>query len=83
LAGPRDLIELAGFAQVELAETASLGELELRALDALTGRFQEQSVIAKRAGTTGIELAVALGGLEMTGRVERNAQGSWRKRLNL
>lgn len=83
LSGPRDLIELAGFAQVELAESPTLGVLELRALDALTGRFQEQQAIAKRAGMTGIELAIALGGLELGGRAERNEQGSWRKRLNL
>jgi hypothetical protein len=60
-----------------------MGALELRALDALTLRFQDQNAILNKAGLTSLELAIALGGLELAALAERNEQGFWRKRLSL
>lgn len=83
LAGNSDLLELLGLAHAENVENEPMGALELRALDALTTRFQNQIKLLEKAGLTSLELAIALGALELSGRAERDEHGFWRKRLNL
>ena len=39
--------------------------------------------LLEKAGLTSLELAIALGALELSGRAERDEHGFWRKRLNL
>ena len=78
-----DLLELIGLSATNVEGFESLGALDLRALDALTLRFQNQHSILNKAGLTSLELAIAMGSLELAGLAERNEQGYWRKTLNL
>ncbi len=80
--GASDLFELAGIPVVNDSSVESIGALELRALDALTLRFASQDSIMQKAGLTALELAIALGALEIVGRAERDAQGYWRKPIH-
>lgn len=73
-----DVIELVtGRAEPELFEE-SLGALETRALDAMTGRAANESSIAMKAGLTARELITALGQLQLLGLVAQGDRG-WRK----
>lgn len=51
-----------------------LGQLELRLLDALTNRFQDEGRLAAIAGFSSGELRVAVGGLELLGLVKRDGK---------
>jgi DNA processing protein len=51
--------------------TGALGSLELRLLDVLTGRLQEEVTIASLAGFSSGEFKLAVGGLELLGLVKR------------
>jgi DNA processing protein len=51
-----------------------LGQLELRLLDALTNRFQDEGRVAALAGFTTGELRMAIGGLELLGLMKRDGQ---------
>ncbi|MCX8530627.1 MAG: DNA-processing protein DprA [Rhodoluna sp.] len=83
ISSPSDLLELIGLAAEPNPVAESMGALELRALDALTLRFQDQHAVLNKSGLTSLELAIALGGLELAALAERNEQGFWRKRLSL
>ena len=83
IASNADLFELMGLGRAETVDEEPMGALELRALDALTNRFQNQVKLLEKAGLTSLELAIALGALELSGRAERDEHGFWRKRLNL
>ena len=83
IASGKDLLEMAGIPVHSDQEEQPMGALELRVQDAMTTRFQSQAALLVKAGVTGLELAIALGALELSGRAERNDQGFWRKRLNL
>ena len=48
-----------------------LGQLELRLLDALTNRFQDESKVGALAGFSSGELRLAIGGLELLGLLKR------------
>jgi DNA processing protein len=78
-----DLLDLIGLSETVVESNQSLGALELRALDALTLRFQDQHAILNKAGLTSLELSIAMGALELAGLAERNERGYWRKTLNL
>ncbi len=81
--GQNDLFDLVGIDSKLAQEEDSMGALELRALDALTLRYVSSESLMHKAGLTSLELAIALGALELVGRAERNDHGLWRKRLNL
>ena len=49
-----------------------LGQLELRLLDALSSRFQDEGDLAALAGFNQAEMRLAVGGLELLGLVKRN-----------
>ena len=83
VASKADLFELIGLSRTDTVDEEPMGALELRALDALTARFQNQVKLLEKAGLTSLELAIALGALELSGRAERDEHGFWRKRLNL
>jgi DNA processing protein len=83
VASNADLFELIGLSRTDTFDEEPMGALELRALDALTARFQNQVKLLEKAGLTSLELAIALGALELSGRAERDEHGFWRKRLNL
>jgi DNA processing protein len=51
-----------------------LGQLELRLLDALTNRFQDESKLAALAGFSAGELRIAIGGLELLGLLKREGK---------
>ncbi len=51
-----------------------LGHLELRLLDALTIRYQDESTLAALAGFGAGELRLAIGGLELLGLVKRDGK---------
>ena len=78
-----DLCELAGVSPASDTEYESLGSLELRVLDALSSRAKNFEALAKTAGVTAIELSIALGNLELSGRAERDTGDNWRRSLNL
>ena len=79
----QELLEVAGIKHLAENEIAGLGILELRVIDAMTSKYQTLEQIALRAGLTSVELATALGGLQLAGLAERDSSNSWRKRLNL
>jgi hypothetical protein len=61
--------------RAESAKTSEpLGHLELRLLDALTIRYQDESTLAALAGFGAGELRLAIGGLELLGLVKRDGK---------
>ena len=68
-----------GWRPVQLSKTDSMGSLELRALDALTGKAQHFENIRSLSGLTSIELRVALGGLQLLGLAHGLGDQTWRK----
>ena len=68
-----------GWRPVQLSKTDSMGSLELRALDALTGKAQHFEDIRSLSGLTSIELRVALGGLQLLGLAHGLGDQTWRK----
>jgi predicted Rossmann fold nucleotide-binding protein DprA/Smf involved in DNA uptake len=68
LAGDNDYLPIQG-------ENDEMGGLEQRALDAVGLKPTSSAQIAKRAGLTSQELAIAMGQLLLTGRVSQNHGG--------
>ncbi|MFM5951553.1 MAG: DNA-processing protein DprA, partial [Micrococcales bacterium] len=74
-----ELPEELGWRPIQLSKTDSMGSLELRALDALTGKAQHFEEIRSLSGLTSIELRVALGGLQLLGLAHGLGDQTWRK----
>lgn len=70
-------IEL-GWRGESVAWLAGLGEFELRALDALTSKYQMTEQLLAASGLALNELRMALGSLKLLGKVESDGSGSWR-----
>jgi DNA processing protein len=83
VSSPAEFLELAGLEAVGAEEFQGLGALETRVMDFLSRRFQTTTALAARGGFTSLELAIALGSLEMSGLAERNGADCWRRTLNL
>jgi DNA processing protein len=69
-----DLEVLLGFRAEVVGGPQPLGQLELRLLDALTNRFQDEGKLAALAGFSSGELQMAIGGLELLGLVKREGK---------
>ena len=83
VSSPAELLELSGLEAIREQATQGLGSLETRVMDFLSSRFQTTTSLATRGGFTSLELAIALGSLEMSGLAERNDADCWRRTLNL
>lgn len=69
-----NLPALLGLETEKMPTQPTLGQLELRLLDALTNRFQTESQLAALAGFNQAEMKLAVGGLELLGLVKREGQ---------
>lgn len=77
----KELIELVGlsFDEVDQIKRAGLGQLEVRALDAIGFDNPSEREIVADSGLSVHELTMALGNLDLEGLIER-ANGGWRRR---
>ncbi len=77
----KDLIELVGlsFEEADQFKRAGLGQLEVRALDAIGFDSPNEREIIADSGLSMHELTMALGNLDLEGLIER-ANGGWRRR---
>jgi predicted Rossmann fold nucleotide-binding protein DprA/Smf involved in DNA uptake len=77
----KELIELIGlgFEDALQIKSASLGQLEIRALDSIGFDNPNEREIVADSGLSMYELTMALGKLDLEGLIER-ANGGWRRR---
>lgn len=74
-----DLPSELGWRSNTLFDVDSLGSLEVRALDALTGRPQATDKLLVESGLSIEELRIALGSLKLLGLAESVADGFWKR----
>ena len=74
-----DLPSELGWRSSSLNESGSLGSLEVRALDALTSKFQTTDKILVESGLSIEELRIALGSLKLIGLAEAGDEGRWKR----